>query len=95
MRCATLSLTRVSSSTYDAGRTARQRMKESPKKNQPFHFTVEVPPTAPFTLQLPFTAADLRWTSAQVWKAQRTTLPPASPVTMAAPSAFIAVDFWR
>lgn len=67
MRCATLSLIRVSSSTYDAGRTARQRMKESPKKNQPFHFTV--PPTAPFTLQLPFTAADLRWTSAQVWKA--------------------------
>lgn len=67
MRCATLSLIRVSSSTYDAGRTARQRMKESPKKNQPFHFTV--PPTAPFTLQLSFTAADLRWASAQVWKA--------------------------
>lgn len=69
MRCATLSLTRVSSSTYDAGRTARQRMKESPKKISLSTSLLTVPPTAPFTLQLPFTAADLRWTSAQVWKA--------------------------
>lgn len=67
MRCATLSLTRVSFSTYDAGRTARQRMKESPEKislSTSLYLLLHLS-----HFKLPFTAADLRWTSAQVWKA--------------------------